>query len=89
MKNESLIMKLRSVILAENVNTRDGIEYVTVTGMEQGEKPLLQMFDYTLNKADLEHKGKLVGKSVEIQVETIRAIFSGRPQFNGHLTVLK
>jgi len=82
-------MNVRCLILAENVNTRDGVEYVTVTGMEQGVKPLLQMFDYTLTKTELEHKGKLVGKIVELQVETIRAIFSGRPQFNGHLTVVK
>lgn len=80
-------MTLSATVLAESVQTRDGKEYVTVTAMEASPKPLLQMFDYTLRDDERDHKGKLVGKTVELQVETVRAIFAGRPQLSGHLRV--
>jgi hypothetical protein len=81
-------MELKATVLAEDVQTRDKIEYVTVTCLEQSEKPLLQMLDYGLRNEELSHKGKLVGKSVNLHIQNIRAIFSGRPQCSGHLTVV-
>jgi len=79
-------MLLQLTILAETVQVREGREFVTVTGIEQGTAPMLQMVDYTL-KADeaAQHKGKLVGKGVSLHVESVRALFSGRPQLNGRL----
>ena len=80
-------MQIESQVMTEQVQIRNGIEYVTVTCMERGVSPLLQMFDYTLRDDEKEHKGKLVGKNVLIKVSTIRGIFSGRPQMSGTLTV--
>jgi len=82
-------MIIKANVLAEDVQSRDGKEYVTVTCMEQGASPLLQMFDYSLREDEKSHKGKLIGKAVELQVNTIRAIFSGRPQLSGHLSLVK
>jgi len=83
-------MNLKMQVLNEDVRVVKNIEYVTVTGMELGEKPLLQMFDYGLRQEEMSHKGKLVGKQIEIHVESIRNIFSGRPQFSGKiLSVVK
>jgi uncharacterized protein (UPF0218 family) len=81
-------MKLTAQVLAEDVQSRDGVEYVTATCMETGTNPLLQMFDYGLRREEMSHKGKLVGKSVELQIKTIRAIFSGRPQMVGTLLTI-
>ena len=78
-------MNLKAQVLSEDVQSRDGVEYVTVTCMETGPLPLLQMFDYGLRREEMSHKGKLVGKSVDLQIKTIRAIFSGRPQMVGQL----
>lgn len=80
-------MTLTAKVLKETTNSRDGVEYVTLTALEESANPLLQMFDYTLRREELVHKGRLVGKVVTLQVETIRAIFSGRPQFNGQMSV--
>lgn len=76
-------MQVTALTLAESVQTRDGVEYTTVTAMEQGPAPLLQMFDYTLRADELAHKGKLVGKVIVMRWDTIRALFSGRPQIIG------
>lgn len=78
-------MLLNLQILAENVQTRNNVEYVTVTGMETGPTPLLQMVDYGLREEEKPLKGKLVGKTISIQVESVRALFSGRPQLSGRL----
>jgi len=78
-------MLLNLTILSESVQTRDGKEYVTVTGIEQGTRPMLQMVDYTLKPDEAAHKGKLIGKGVVLHVEGVRALFSGRPQLNGKL----
>ena len=80
-------MQVKAEVLAEDSRTKDGVEYVTLTCRELDAKPLLQMFDYGLRKEELEHKGKLLGKTVNIQVNNIRAIFSGRPQFSGSMAV--
>lgn len=81
-------MILKAQIMAEDVRSKDGVEYITLTAMEVSPTPLLQMFDYGLRREETAHKGKLVGKVIEIQVETIRAIFSGRPQFAGRIIKL-
>jgi len=82
-------MTFTGKVLAENCSTRDGIEYVTVTALESGMTPLLQMCDYTLRREEMTHKGKLLSKEIAVQVESIRSIFGGRPQLVGKLTVLK
>jgi hypothetical protein len=84
-------MNIKAQVLAEDVQVRDGVEYVTVTVMELDANPLLQMFDYGLRQDERPiYKGKLVGKTVKLQIQTIRAIFAGRPQMQGHLVeVLK
>jgi hypothetical protein len=81
-------MEIQATVLAEDVRSKDGIEYVSVTCMEASPKPLLQMFDYGLRREELLHKGKLVGKTVKLHVNTIRAIFSGRPQMSGTLELI-
>lgn len=78
-------MKIEAQVLAEDVQVRDGVEYVTATCMERGLEPLLQMFDYSLREDERMHKGKLLGKPIVIKVQTIRAIFAGRPQLSGRL----
>lgn len=80
-------MFIKAQVLAEDVQTRDGIEYVSVTCRELDDKPLLQMFDYSLRQDEKQHKGTLTGKTVGLQVANIRAIFSGRPQMSGHLVL--
>lgn len=82
-------MIISITILAETVQTRNGVEYVTVTGMEAGQTPMLQMLDYGLRTEEREHKGKLVGKQVQIQLESVRALFSGRPQLSGKILSVK
>jgi len=78
-----MTVKLR--VLAENSRVANGVEYVTATGMEESDKPLLQMIDYGLRLEEMSHKGKLTGKTLELQVENVRAIFAGRPQFSGKI----
>jgi len=78
-------MQIFMTVLREEVRKVESTEYVTLTGLEEGTTPLLQMIDYTLRTEEHEHKGKLVGKKVKIQVESIRAVFSGRPQLSGRL----
>jgi len=78
-------MKISANVLAEDVQVRDGIEYVTITCMETGAQPLLQMFDYGLRVDEKHLKGQLLGKPVSLQINTIRALFSGRPQMVGHI----
>lgn len=78
-------MRIEATVVAEDAQVRNGIEYVTITCMERGTEPLLQMFDYSLREDERLHKGKLMGKPVAIQVQTIRAIFAGRPQMSGRL----
>lgn len=78
-------MQTKVTVLAETVQTRDGVEYVSVTCMEAGPEPLLQMFDYGLRQEEKIHKGKLVGKTMVLKWDNIRSIFSGRPQVNGRI----
>jgi len=78
-------MVLNVTVLNETTQNSSGREFVTVTGIEQGPKPLLQMVDYGLRADELAHKGKLVGKVVTIQVESVRALFAGRPQLVGRI----
>jgi len=78
-------MEIQAQVLAEDSRVSNGIEYVSVTCMEASPKPLLQMFDYSLRKEEMPHKGKLLGKHVKLQISSIRAIFSGRPQMSGTL----
>jgi len=80
-------MKLEATVLAETVQVRDGVEYVTLTCMEMSTSPLLQMFDYGLRAEEKALKGTLIGKQVQLQVDTIRALFAGRPQMVGRMTV--
>jgi hypothetical protein len=82
-------MLLKAQVLAEDIQTRDSVEYVSATCMELGPNPLLQMFDYGLRREEASHKGKLVGKTVELQIKTIRFIFSGRPQMSGNIVSIK
>lgn len=78
-------MKIEALVMAEDVQVREGVEYVTITCMERTPEPLLQMFDYGLREEEKLHKGKLLGKEVSLRVNTIRAIFAGRPQMQGRL----
>lgn len=78
-------MVIQAEVMAEDAQTRDGVEYVSVTCRELDANPLLQMFDYGLRRDEMQHKGKLMGKKVKLQITNIRAIFSGRPQMAGHL----
>lgn len=78
-------MILDMTVLAETSQVRDGIEYTQLSALEVGGSPLLQVCDYSLTADETSHKGKLVGKVIRIQVNTIRSIFSGRPQFSGKI----
>lgn len=79
-----------SQVLAENVQTRDGVEYVSVVCMESSATPLLQMFEYGLRADEKTYKGQLLGKRIKLKWENIRAIFGGRPQVSGKiLEILK
>jgi hypothetical protein len=81
-------MKIKALVQDVDIRQSDGKEYVTVTCSEIGEDKLLQMFDYNLRQEEAPLKATLAGKEVEIVVKTIRAIFSGRPQLVGRLTLL-
>jgi len=78
-------MQIKMQVLSENSRESGGKVYHSVTGMEAGTSPLLQMLDYSLTQDEFAHKGKLHGKVITLQVENIRAIFSGRPQLSGKL----
>lgn len=78
-------MQVTAQVLSERVRAVNGVEYIETTCMEQGTSPLLQMFDYSLRPDEKSLKGTLQGKTVVMQWENIRAIFSGRPQINGKL----
>jgi hypothetical protein len=82
-------MVIKANVLAETSQTKDNVEYVQITCMEDDANPLLQMFDYSLAPAEKTQKGTLVGKKVKLQVSNIRAIFAGRPQFAGRMEVAK
>jgi len=82
-------MNITAQVLKEVSQTRNGIEYVQIVCLETGKDPLLQMFDYSLSADEKIHKGKLEGKIVSLQIDTIRAIFSGRPQMSGKMTIQK
>jgi len=82
-------MQIKLQVLKEDSRVKDGIEYLTITGLEVAEKPLLQMLDYSLRPDEKEaNKGKLLGKVVTVQVENIRAIFAGRPQCSGTIVAV-
>jgi len=78
-------MQLQAKVLKEDCRVAEGVEYVSVTLLEDGPSPLLQMIDYSLAVEEKVHKGKLLGKTLKIQVENIRSIFSGRPQTTGKI----
>jgi len=78
-------MQLQIQVLKESSRQNQNVEYVTITGMESGPEPLLQMVDYNLREDEKPYKGKLVGKVVAVQVENIRALFGGRPQLVGKI----
>lgn len=78
-------MTVKLTVLKEDARQKDGVEYLTVSGLEAGPTPLLQVLDYGLRADESQHKGKLLGKSLELQVESIRAIFAGRPQLTGRI----
>lgn len=80
-------MQLVATVLAEDTQVRDNVEYVTITCIETGDAPLLQTFDYSLRADERIHKGKLCGKQVMLHVNTIRSIFSGRPQMVGRMQI--
>jgi len=82
-------MKINATVLKEVSQTRNGIEYVQIVCLESGPEPLLQMFDYSLREDEKIHKGKLEGKQVVLQVDTIRAIFAGRAQMSGRMALGK
>lgn len=64
------------------------IQPLMLTCMEQpGPEAMSNTFDYGLRDDEREHFGKLTGKTVQVVVETVAAIFSGRPRFRGHLIV--
>jgi len=72
-------------VLAENSRIHNGVEYNSVTALDTSVPPLLQMIDYGLRPEEAAHKGKLVGKIIELQWENIRGLFSGRPQIVGRI----
>lgn len=78
-----MVIKLN--VIAENSRENKGVEYTTVTAIEVGPTPMLQMVDYGLRQEEAAHKGKLVGKVVTLHCEGVRAIFSGRPQLSGRI----
>jgi hypothetical protein len=84
-------MEMKSEVLAEDVRIvgegANAVEYVSLTCREIAPKPLLQMYDYGLRREEMQHKGKLVGKTVILHINTIRALFAGRPQMVGTLEV--
>jgi len=80
-------MRIEATVLAEDARASGGVEYVTITCMERGDEPMLQMFDYTLRENEKELKGKLKGKAVSLVVANVRSVFNGRPQFSGKLIV--
>jgi len=82
-------MTLTLSVVAESSRTNKGVEYTTLTAIETGANPLLQMLDYGLRPEEASHKGKLVGKTVRLQVESVRALFGGRPQLSGRILEVK
>lgn len=79
-------MMIRMEVMSEDSRSSGGKEYCSITGREVGTKtPLLQFLDYSIRDEEKQHRGKLVGKTVEIHVEQIRAIFAGRPQLTGKI----
>ena len=78
-------MVVKLTVLKEDARSSNGVEYVTCTGLEASDKPMLQMLDYGLRRDEFQHKGKLLGKVLELQVETVRDVFSGRPQLTGRI----
>lgn len=71
--------------MKEETQTSKGVEYPTISVREVGDHPMLQIFDYGLRRDEQDHKGKLVGKELELYVENVRSIFAGRPQINGKI----
>ena len=80
---DSMIVNIR--VLNESTREFSGKEWITITGPEESDKPLLQMMDYGLRQEESNLKGKLLGKVVQVQVENIRSVFSGRPQLVGRV----
>ena len=78
-------MKFKMEISGEDSRVSNGIEYVTVSGREVDPVPLQQFVEYGLRQEEKEHKGKLVGKIVTIQVSDIGQIFHGRPRLSGKI----
>jgi len=78
-------MQFKGTVLKEETRVADGVEYVTVTLLEDSPTPLLQMVDYSLSLEERVHKGKLMGKKITIEVHNFRSIFAGRPQATGKL----
>jgi len=79
-------MQILATVKREDSRESNGVEYCSATCIESGVEPMLQFFDYNL-KADekAQYKGKLVGKTLKLQIEQIRDVFSGRPQFVGRI----
>lgn len=78
-------MKIKVEAVKEESRESKGVEYTTVTVREVGEGALIQFLDYSLSGDEKSHKGKLVGKVMEIEISSIRSIFAGRPQLNGRI----
>jgi len=78
-------MQIQATVLKEETRVADGVEYVTVTCLEDSPTPLLQMVDYSLSLEERVHKGKLMGKKIKIQVDNFRSIFAGCQQATGTL----
>lgn len=78
-------MRIKLAVVKEDRREKDGVEYLTVTGTEVGPYAMLQFLDYGLRQDEKIHKGKLMGKTIEIQVEQVRDVFGGRPQLVGSI----
>jgi len=78
-------MVVRLLVLKEEVREVQDKTYITVSGSEVASPPLLQMMDYGLRLDELQHKGKLLGKTLELQVDSIPRLFSGRPHLTGKI----
>lgn len=77
-------MVIKCVVDKEDVRVSEGTEYITATCREVlTDHPMLQFFDYSLRDNERHLKGKLVGKTLTIVWENVRAIFAGRPQVSG------
>lgn len=87
-------MRVKAIVIKEYKDrpykSKKGEEVVPfmVTCIEQpGPDALSNTFDYGLAETEKVHFGKLTGKTVDVIVETVAAIFSGRPRFRGRLEV--